>query len=238
MRASLGSDWLRQKNRRRGEATPDAQADHRRRAIDRVANCALDPDRHRACKPAGVLRRSRAIAIIAALFVLIALAGCSGRTAPPMNVTSTSATFHAAVTWSSTSEHGVTWFEYSGDGGQTWAQTPHVPGGDQSVTCRIGVADDRGGNFTQTVTGLRPVTDYVYRLAATWCGATKPSDADSSGTVNGTELQRLRHMGPRSDRPRRRLGGRHRAQRSARKGRIASSTTTATGSGTSCVSEP
>jgi hypothetical protein len=128
----------------------------------------------------------RAIGIIAGLFILIAIAGCRGHTAPATNVTSTSATLHAPVSWSSNSEHGVTWFEYSSDGGQTWAQTPHVTWGDQSAPCRTNARDDRSGNFTQTVTGLAPSTHYVYRLAGTWCNATKPIYLDSTGTVNGT----------------------------------------------------
>jgi FG-GAP-like repeat len=127
----------------------------------------------------------RAIAIIACLFV-VALAGCGGHTEPATNVTSTSATLHAPVAWSSTSEHGVAWFEYSSDGGQTWAQTEHVLWGDQSAPCRTNVPEDRSGNFTQTVTGLTPESHYVYRLAGTWCGGTKAIYLDSNGTVNGT----------------------------------------------------
>jgi FG-GAP-like repeat len=126
-----------------------------------------------------------AVAPIASLF-LVALAGCSGHTAPPTNVTSNSVTLHAQVTWSSTSEHGVAWFEYSSDDGQTWTQTKHVPWGDQSGDCRTNVPDDSSGNFTQTVTGLTPETHYVYRLASTWCNGTKPIYLDSTGTINGT----------------------------------------------------
>src|SRR5215207_4595327 len=100
------------------------------------------------------------IAVIAVPFA-VALVGCSGHTAPATNVTSASATLHAPVTWSSTSEYGVTWFEYSSNGGQTWAHTPHVPWGDRSIKCRTDVPDDRSGNFTQTVTGLTPGTHYV-----------------------------------------------------------------------------
>jgi FG-GAP-like repeat len=133
-----------------------------------------------------VLRTSRATAMVAPLFVVIALAGCSGRTTPPTNVTSTSATLHAAVTWSSTSEHGVTWFEYSKDGGQTWAQTQHLAWGNKSAPCRTGVPDNQSGNFTQTVGGLTPSTHYIYRLATTWCNATKPVYVDSTGSVDGT----------------------------------------------------
>jgi hypothetical protein len=127
----------------------------------------------------------RVITVIACLSAF-ALAGCSGHTEPATNVTSTSATLHAPVSFSSTSEYGVTWFEYSSDGGQTWAQTPHVPWGDRSIKCRTGVPDDRGGNFTQTVTGLTPATHYIYRLAGTWCSGTKPIYLDSNGSVNGT----------------------------------------------------
>jgi hypothetical protein len=125
------------------------------------------------------------IAVIAVPFA-VALAGCSGHTEPATNVTSASATLHAPVSWSSTSEYGVTWFEYSSNGGQTWAQTPHVPWGERSVKCRTGVPDDRSGNFAYTVTGLTPGTHYVYRLAGTWCSGTKPIYMDSNGTVNGT----------------------------------------------------
>jgi FG-GAP-like repeat len=125
------------------------------------------------------------IALIACV-AASALAGCSGHTEPATNVTSSSATLHAPVTFSSTSEYGVTWFEYSSDGGRTWAQTPHVPWGDRNVKCRTGVPDDRGGDFRQTVTGLTPGTRYVYRLAGTWCSGTKPIYLDSNGTVNGT----------------------------------------------------
>jgi hypothetical protein len=126
----------------------------------------------------------RAVAVIACLSA-VALAGCSGRTEPATNVTSTSATLHAPVTFSSTSEYGVTWFEYSSDAGQTWAQTQHVPWGDPSIRCRAGVPDDRSGNFKQTVSGLTPGTHYIYRLVGTWCGS-KSIYLDSNGTVNGT----------------------------------------------------
>jgi FG-GAP-like repeat len=127
----------------------------------------------------------RAIAVIGCLFVVIALLGCSGHTEPATNVTSTSATLHAPVSFSSTSEYGVTWFEYSSDGGQTWAQTQHVPWGDPRLRCRTGAAEDRGGNFTQMVSGLTPGAHYIYRLAGTWCGS-NPIYLDSNGTVNGT----------------------------------------------------
>jgi hypothetical protein len=127
----------------------------------------------------------RAIAVIAP-FVVIAVAGCSGRTEPATNVTSTSATLHARVAWSSTSEHGVAWFEYSSDGGQTWTEAPHVRWGDQSARCRTDVPADKSGDFRQTVTGLTPDTHYVYRLAGTWCNGTKKIHVDSTGTVNGT----------------------------------------------------
>jgi FG-GAP-like repeat len=134
----------------------------------------------------GVRKAKRAVAVIASAFVVIALAGCSGHTKPATNVTSTSATLHAAVTWSSTSEYGVTWFEYSSNGGQTWTQTPQIPWGDRRIKCRTGVPDDRGVHLTQTATGLTPGTHYVYRLATIWCNATKPVYVDSTGTVNGT----------------------------------------------------
>jgi FG-GAP-like repeat len=127
----------------------------------------------------------RAIAVIVCLLVIIALLGCSGHTEPATSVTSTAATLHAPVSFSSTSEYGVTWFEYSSDGGQTWAQTQHVPWGDPSLKCRTGARDDRGGNFTQTVSGLTPGAHYIYRLAGTWCGS-DPIYLDSNGTVNGT----------------------------------------------------
>jgi hypothetical protein len=142
-----------------------------------------------------VLGANRGIAIIASLFVLFALAGCSGRTTPATDVTSTSATLHAAVTFSSTSEYGVTWFEYSSDGGQTWFQTPRVTWGDPTTKCRTGVPDDRSGNFTQTVSGLTPSARYLYRLATTWCDATTPVYVDSTGTVNGTSYSSFDTLG-------------------------------------------
>jgi FG-GAP-like repeat len=131
-----------------------------------------------------------AITVIASLFAVIALAACSGHTAPATNVTSTSATLHAPVGFSSTSENGVTWFEYSSDGGQTWAQTRHVAWGDPSTKCKPGVPDDRSGDFAQAVTGLSPATHYIYRLATTWCGS-KAIYVDSTGTVNGTNYSSL-----------------------------------------------
>ena len=116
-----------------------------------------------------------------------ALAGCSAHTGPATNLTSTSATLHAPVTWSSRDEHGTTWFEYSRDGGQTWAQTPHVSWGNQGAPCRLSARDNRSGNFTQTVTGLTPSTHYIYRLGTIWCSATKTVYVDSTGSANGTD---------------------------------------------------
>jgi hypothetical protein len=127
----------------------------------------------------------RAIAVLACLSAS-ALAGCSGHTEPATKITSTSATLHAPVSFSSTSEYGVTWFEYSSDAGQTWAQTPHIRWGDPRTKCRTGGPEDRSGDFTQTVTGLTPASHYIYRLAGTWCSGTKPIYLDSNGTVNGT----------------------------------------------------
>jgi hypothetical protein len=143
----------------------------------------------------GALGAKRAIAILASLFALIAFGGCSGRTTPATNVTSTSATLHAAVSFSSTSEYGVTWLEYSSNGGQTWTQTPHVLWGNPSTRCRTGVPDDRSGNFTQAVDRLTPSTHYVYRLATTWCTGTSPVYVDSAGTVNGTAYSAFDTLG-------------------------------------------
>ena len=122
----------------------------------------------------------RRVTLIAS-FLVVVLAGCSGRTTQATNVTSTSATLHAAVTWSS-AEWGSSWFEYSKDG-QTWAQAPHLNWNPQGGPCKYG--NERSGNFTQTVRGLDPATHYVYRLATRYCGSAAVY-VDSTGTSNGS----------------------------------------------------
>jgi FG-GAP-like repeat/RTX calcium-binding nonapeptide repeat (4 copies) len=134
----------------------------------------------------------RAIAVIACLFVLVALAGCSGRTEPASNVSSTSAQLNAHVTWND-NEFGTIWYEYSSDGGQSWQKTAPDAWNSQRP-CTYSATDSHSAPYPKTIAGLTPATHYIYRLAGTWCGSGTLYE-DSAGRINGTNYGSFNTLG-------------------------------------------
>jgi parallel beta-helix repeat protein len=108
----------------------------------------------------------------------LALAGCSAETEPADNVGSTTATLHSHLTWKS-SEHGSVWWEYSRDGSGTWTQFGGGAWGDPNSSCD-GSGSTSSYDWSGSLTGLTPNTDYIYRIAGQAC-ASGTAYEDSTG---------------------------------------------------------
>jgi Polysaccharide lyase len=106
-------------------------------------------------RASGPVKKLLALAIVA---VVLGLAACSHETQRATNVTPTSATLHGDLTWND-KQRSMDWrWAWSGDGGRSWERTAwkDVP------RCSN---DTCSAQPTHHVTGLRPDSRYILRLA-------------------------------------------------------------------------
>jgi hypothetical protein len=132
------------------------------------------------------MTRDRLLAVLLAAFAALAgaaLAGCNVDTQPATDVTSSSATLHAKVSWNEGDIEGrvVYWFETRPRGEQTWTQ---------DEIRNAGSIDPEGnGEVAEAVTGLLPGTRYEFRACAYLISATGQQSGthcfDSNGQANG-----------------------------------------------------
>jgi hypothetical protein len=129
------------------------------------------------------MTRKRALAVLLAATML--LAGCNADTEPATNVTSSSATLHAAVSWGEGDIEGqvVYWFETRPAGEQAWTQDDVHDAGQFNLAGSGDIADD--------VSGLSPATAYQLRACAYLTNVQGQRSTtycfDSEGQANGTD---------------------------------------------------
>lgn len=131
-----------------------------------------------------VSRHWRVGAVVALLAgIAMVLSACSAQTTPATNVGDVSAELNGIVNWSNGDGPGEFWFEYSGNNGASWAQTPHESfpkmSGCQSSSCPVTLPP-------HVVTGLNPSTRYLYRIAGCLyqygCSGSSIAYYDSNGS--------------------------------------------------------
>ena len=139
------------------------------------------------------MTRKRVLAVLLAATML--LAGCNADTQPATNVTSSSATLHAAVSWGEGDIEGqvVYWFETRPAGEQAWTQDDVHDAGQFNLAGSGDIAGD--------VSGLSPATTYQFRACAYLTNVQGQRSTtycfDSEGRANGTNYDSFTTAGAR-----------------------------------------
>jgi hypothetical protein len=115
-------------------------------------------------------RRRSAIAVAAALSLPAVLGGCGAETDPATNVSPSTAQLNGRGTLNPGLPGGTVWWEYSGDGGQTWTQTHHDAWGRPSCTYDRSLPGTVPFRMNKYVSGLLPGRHYIFRIASNMCG--------------------------------------------------------------------